>query len=67
MKINWFSIFWNVGVLLILAWATISSMHQLKAAKEEIEVLRSGFTAILAMLALVGTCIMMRMEQLKDK
>ena len=67
MKKSWFSILFNLATLIILAWATIHYMHKLDAAKEEIEVIRNGFTAVLCMLALVGTCIVQQMEKLTEK
>ena len=59
---SWFSILFDLAILILLAWATIHYTHKLEAAKEEIEVIRQGFMASLCMMALVGTCTMQRAE-----
>ena len=59
---SWFSILFDLAILIVLAWATIHYMHKTEAAKEEIEVIRNGFTSALCMMALVGTCMMQRLE-----
>lgn len=64
---TWSTIIFDLGVLLILAGATVHYMHKMDASKEEIEIVRNGFTAILCMVALAGTAIMQRMGQLHDK
>lgn len=64
---SWFSILFDLAILIVLAWATIHYMHLMEHAKEEIEVVRNGFLSVLAMVALAGTCIMQRMEQLLPK
>lgn len=64
---SWFSILFDLAILIVLAWAVIHYMHLLEHAKEEIEVVRNGLTALIAMVALAGTCIMQRMEQLINK
>ena len=64
---SWFSILFDLAILIVLAWATIHYMHKLDAAKEEIEVVRQGFTAALCMMALVGTCMMQRLEHFFGK
>ena len=59
---SWFLILFDLAVLILLAWATIHLMNKMDDAKEEIEVVRQGFTAAICMMALVGTGLMQRME-----
>ena len=59
---SWFLILFDLAVLILLAWATIHVMNKMDDAKEEIEVVRQGFTAATCMMALVGTGLMQRME-----
>ena len=64
---SWFDILLDLAVMLFLAWATIHYMHLMNAAKEEIEVVRNGFTATLCMIGLAATCIVSRVENFLDK
>ena len=61
---SWLSILFDFALLVVLAWATIHYMNKLDAAKEGLEVIRNGFSAILCMLTLVSTCMLQRMEQI---
>jgi hypothetical protein len=67
MQKSWFSIIFDLAVLIVLAWVVIHYTHLMASAKEEIEVLRNGFGAVIAMLALMGTCIGQRFEHLLRK
>jgi len=61
------STLFDVGILIFLAWIVIYHMNRMNSAKEEIEVLRNGIIATITSIALVGTCIMQRMEQINNK
>jgi hypothetical protein len=59
---SFLSILFDLAVLIVLAWATIHYMHKLDAATESNEILRNGFTSVICMIALAGTCMMQRLE-----
>ena len=61
---SWFSILFDLAIIIFLMWTTIHYTHLLDHAKEEIEVVRNGFLSVLSMIALATTVVI---HNIRDK
>ena len=64
---SWFSVLFDLAIVIFLAWMTIFYATKLQDAKEIIEVTRYGFLTILGIVALCGTIIIQRLDEIVNK